>query len=245
MYSSILLIILNILCIYLLNKKYKNKNINEYSKEKIKFYKKKLKSLISTLNISYLLIYICYFILLALNNTFKMPEICLFIVNMILYTTLLLKCKIGAYNGEIINKVLIGKQELMILLPIILIMTVEKINNYELSDIIMIILSILILISSVVIVILFFIENRGIIVYNVKEENYIQDIKFNNRIQVNKIFNAFIYIFAYIVFAYIRIPFQYLIYILIGVLLIIVINNKIKKITYQSDKLYKSVYIKK
>ena len=253
MYTSILLIIINVIAnlVIRINKKYEN----EYIKEKHIFYKLKTKILFRIINVSYLIINcINYGLLIMANKSISVVELVLSSIVILTYILLELyrpkKVKLELYEDKYINI-----KDILLVLSCIVIMTADKtklihINSYDndlldIASIVYFILSYLLIIGSLVILIVFLFKNKKIVKQSITSEEYIEDIHYSSKIQLNRITNYLIYIFAYLVFIFIQIPYVYIFYILVFFVLLYVIYKKYLKIKTQNDKLYKAVSIAK
>ncbi len=253
MYASIVLIIFNIIInIYI---RTKTKNGNDYIKEKNSFLKLKTKIINRIINISYLLINSIHYILLIIEkNNLPILEIILSVIALITYLTIeiyqLKKIEYKLYEDKYIKA-----KEVLLILSSIVIITSDKtkgiqsnINNNKLIDLISLIffaLSFILILLSIVYIVLFLINNKQIVKHSITQEEYLEDINYSTRIQLNKTTNYIIYIFAYLVFVYINIPYIFILYIIIFLVLVLIINKKYNKIKNQNEKLYKTVAIAK
>jgi len=77
------------------------------------------------------------------------------------------------------------------------------------------------------------------------EDDYLKDVKFVKKLLLKNLTNIFLIMMIFILLIYINLPFAWLGYIFIEVMLLSFLINKIKKFKYQSDKLTKTVYILK
>lgn len=134
---------------------------------------------------------------------------------------------------------------LLTISSIILMQRVGGINNSEY----LLIIYTLTLIFSLTIFINFIkllINNKNIIRFNPKrEEDYLEDIRFSNKIYLKNIINYVAFIFIYILIIFVNLPYSWIIYILICSILLYTLLDKIKKFKHQSNKLIKTIYILK
>ncbi len=121
---------------------------------------------------------------------------------------------------------------------------VEDIGNINIS-ILFCILTVALILSEFFSFISFLNKSKNIVCIHVKTEDLISNIKFANKIEIDKIGNYLIFALIYILIIYADLPFAYIIHILISILLIAIVIKKKRKIEKESSSLYKSVTIAK
>lgn len=245
MYSYILLILFNIIVFYYLKKKIDTDN--SYTKERVMYQKIKIKKITQIINISSIFISIIFYLVFFLNNyELNIIDILLFVVAILSYIIIELNIKKIDKRFKFIDKKLMDKKDYLIICSSLVILLSGRITlKYDNLDIILYIIMSLIIIISLWFILSLLMANKDKVCYRIKQEEYLEDIKFNNKIEISKTFNYFIYIFSFIIFVYIRFPFIILFYILIAIILFYVILKKSKKIKVISDKLYKTITITK
>lgn len=243
MYVNIILILLNIFMIYYL--KLRIKCNNEYSKEKVCYIKKKLKSIFNIININAIVLNLMYFILLLINNLdVNIIDLIIFILVIITYFILFKSTKLNKRLKLFDNNTL-NIKDYLIILSICSLFCVARINNSYNIDFIYGFIAFIFFIISSVIDLYYLVKNKEYTCFSCKNENLIIDVKFYNKIQISKIFNYIIFITSFIVFVFIRIPYIYIFYILILITLALLIYKKVKKIKSESKRLYNAVTITK
>lgn len=242
------IIIIYIILINLLKKKEKKNDflVLERANNLIKLYK-----FIKFLNISIIIIdFIYYFVLFLLKNdinlTYCVINILLIITSIIYCLRLnrLIKNKKHNFNYIVLNEYEY-KYKLIyiynIILTLILYKRVGDINNLLIVNNSLLIFLILIVID-IIFLIKFLIKNKKIVCFSInKEKDYIENINFNSKIEFSNFYNYIIYISMYIILIYCDLPFAYLFYILVLVILLIIIKNKIVKIRQEQEKIYKNI----
>ena len=259
MVVSVFIILLNILFFFI----YKsfNKGDNDYSKEKNRFNRLRLKYIFRYINIGYLIIYLIHLILILLNVGVTNIEyyyiyLILFLLDIISYIFLEYLTKNRKQKFKIIDKKILDNRSILLIISTYILFIIEKVTfNYkEVGDnaqkihnflinyhLILRVLCVLIILYSFRYIINIIVNNKELCRYTYNNDDYLEDAKFYSKIDIKKGFNQFIYIAAYIIFFYINIPFIYIFYILVVLILIYLISRKIKKIAFESDKLYKTI----
>lgn len=241
MVSYILLMLLNISFIYILNK---HEEIdNDYTKEKNLFYKLKYTIILRIINIFSITYNIILNIILHLDNIISKIDIALFLMAIASYIIFELSIKQKTKRFKLIDKKIINNIDILTISSLFVVIVSGRITDNSDINIFLYLINFLIIVLSITILIKEIIKNKENTCITAKIEEYLKDIKFTSKIELNKIFNYVIYIFAFVMFVFIRIPYIFVIYILVGILIIIAIIKKIKKIENQSDKLYKSITI--
>ena len=244
----LIIIIIYIILINLFKKKSKNYSFSTIEKENnlIKLYK-----FIKLLNISIMLIdFVYYFILFLLKDDINLIYFVTNILLIVLSIIFDLKLNILVKNiKNNFNYVLLNEYEhkyrlifiYNIIISLVLYKRVGDINNFLILTNSFFILSILIIID-IVFLIKFMIINKKNVCFNIdKEKDYIENIEFKAKIEFSSFYNYIIYILIYIILIYCNIPFAYLLYSLISLILLIVIKNKISKLCLEQKKLYQNV----
>ncbi len=259
MFVSILIIILNIL-FYFLYKSF-NKGDNDYSKEKIRFNKLRLKYIFRYINIGYIIIYLIHLVFILLyvgitNIEYYYIYFILFSLDIVSYIILEYLTKQNKQKFKLIDKKLIDNRISLLVIAIYILFIIEKVTfNYnEVGDsaqkihnfllnyhLIIRIICVLIILYSFRYIIDILVKNKDYCNYTYDKEYYLEDIKFYSKIDIKRGVNHLIYIAGYILFFYINIPFIYIFYLLLAIFLIYLIYRKIKKISFESDKLNKTI----
>ena len=259
MYISIFMILFNLFCLYIF-RNIKPGN-SDYSKEKNRFYKLRLKKFIRYVNLGYIIIYLLHYIIIAYFVNISSINLIniylvLYFLNILVYSFFEYSTNMRNFRFKIIEKELLNTKSILLIISFYILFIIEKVSydytlkgdnllerhnfllNYNLS---LRILTAVIVFSTLIYVIKLLINNKEYCSYTYNKEYYLEDAKFYNRIDIKKGFNHFVYLTAYIVFFYINIPFIYIFYILFILLMIYLIKRKIKKINNESDKLYKQI----
>ena len=259
MYISIFMIFFNLFCLYIF--KSIKSGPNEYTKEKNKFYKLKLKNFLRIVNIGYIIIYLLYYLIIACFVRLDSVELIsiyliLYALNIIEYLFVEYSTKMKNTRFKLIDKKTIDNKSIILVICFYILFIVEKVSyNYYLEgeniqarhdfifnyNLFTRIIATFIIFSTLIYIIKLLLDNKEYCAYNYNKELYLSDAKFYNRIDIKKGFNHLVYLTAYIVFFYINIPFIYIFYILMVLLLIYLIKRKIKKIHNEGDKLYKTI----
>ncbi len=263
MYISIFMILFNIFCLYIF--KSIKSGENDYSKEKNRFYKLKIKHFLKCANIGYIIIYLIYYSLIYIFvglscMDFLYINLLLFILNIVVFITVDGLLKIKSNRFKLIDKKVIDNKSKLLLICLYILFMIEKVSyNYTLTgedivskhnflfnhNLFLRIITTFIIFSTITFIINLLINNKEYCTYTYNKEHYLDDAKFYNKIDIKKGFNHLVYLTAYIVFFYINIPFIFIFYILLIGFLIYLIKRKIKKINNESDKLYKSISLLK
>lgn len=240
MYSYILLIFLNILFINYLNKK--NNTDNLYTKEKNRFYKIKIKLLASIINVFNIILgFLSYTVLLLNKDKISIIDLILFITSILLYILIEFN-KIKDKRFKLIDKKLFELKDILyVIIPMVILLSGRIPYLNDQYDIVIYILMSLFILIGFYPVLSLLLANRRYLCYTASIEDYFKDIKFYKKIQLSNFINYLIYISAFIMFVFIRIPYIYLFYILLALILFLVIKKKAKKISIISDKIYKSI----
>ena len=207
--------------------------------------KEKLIKLINFANINVITINLLYYLIAFIYKlNINYIDLSFLIINIISYIPIALLKKKNK-RKEVINEEekTINYMFKLSILSYILIQRVGDIGKLNIAIYIysLIIVFIAILISKII---KFLINNKHIVVFKENEQkDYLNDIKFNTKIIINKFYNYIIYILAYILFIYIKFPYYYIIYPTILIISLYIIYKKIKKIKNQSKKLYHNISI--
>ena len=243
MITNILLIVINILFICIFNKKIKPNN--DYEKERNSFNKYKYKIILSVINILNILINISLIIEGFINNTTDIIYNILFATSFISFIIMLYIIKTRKMKYKLIDKKLINRFDILTILSAFIIPLSETIEKETNLKSIFIVIIFLILLTGITILILKLIKNKKYVGISKDPSDYIEDIRFTYKIELNQIINYIIYISFFVIFVYIRIPYAYILYILIALILILHTKKKIKKIANETDRIYKSITIAK
>lgn len=256
MYISIFIFFINIFVFYILNKRIKSEN--DYNKEKIIFYKLKIKKINRIINIGYIVINCVYYIIIMLSINFDnylLMYLIFFLLSISSYIFVELKTNIKRNRLKLIDKKIINKKDYMCIICFLILFVTEKTSiNYNITNIdmenfintfnmIIYCIGILLIMISLFLIINYSKKNSRYFRINNTTQDYLEDIGFYKKIEINKIFNHVIYITAYIVFFYANIPYIFIFYIVTLLVLIYFMYNKIKKIKNESSRVYKSVTI--
>ena len=262
MYIAIILLLFNLLMVYLYysNKVYSN---NDYSKEACRLNKLKIKYLIRFINIGYILIFAINLIILsvAVNITYiadKLPKFLFLSINMLIYIIFEISTKTNKKRFKIIDKKIMDSKMYLLIISFYVTYLIDKtlykfttisnINEYDFIlnyyTVLKIIISIIIM-TSLLFIVKLVVNNKDKCSYVYDNDSYLEDVRFYNKIDLKNFFNYFLFAMAYVVFFYINIPYVYIFYLVLLLILIIAILKKIKKISYESDRLYKTVTIVK
>lgn len=243
MYVNIILILFNVITFYYLKSKIKTDN--DYSKEKHYFIKKKVKNIFSFINIGGIFLNSLYFILLLIFGLdINIIDLVIFILLIFSYITLLGSVKLNKRLKLFDNNTLNLRDYLIIFSVYSLFCSTRLLQSNNINFIYGFSAFILFVLSSVV-DLYFLIKNKEYVCFSPKEDDMLIDIKFCDKIQLNKIFNCVIYITSFIVFVFVRIPYVFILYFLIILLLMLIIYKKSKKIEHESKRLYNAVTISK
>ena len=239
---SILFIIVNMLFPIFFNKKKKCEN--NYDKEKDIFVKNKLLRMLQYINIGALTVELLYIVIVLISETSDLIALGLLILHSISFVFLIFNAKRRKKRLTILDKKEFNLGDIIFILDIIIISLAERleygIHNYIFDFIIL-----LILLGTIVLLLLSFRGKNEFICYSIKEKDYLKDIKFANKIQLNKAIGYFVFITMYILFVLAKIDFIYILYIVVGLVLIKIIQNKIKKVGDQTERVYRSISIAK
>ena len=242
MIVTILIILTNIMfTLYLSSKKKKYKD--DYEKEKDYFVTKKIYKMIKCINICKLLVYALYITITLLSKYTAIIHIILGVLELLTFAFFLTNSNKVNKRLKIIDKKLFNNGDILFILGLTIISITENLNyngihNYlfEVINMILLLISLIILLSSLL-------SYKGYICYTAKEKDYLEDIKFATKIQINKIVNYFVYIVVYILFILVGIYYIYILYIVIALALLLIIKNKIEKIGQESNRLYQTITI--
>ena len=237
MFSNIFIILINILFLIFSNYKYKYEN--DYIKEKWIFYLMKIKRIISIINIANIVISCSYYFI----NGIEIIDVILFVVSLLLFALIIFNKFI--YEFKIIDKGLINNYDIMLSLSAISVLSAERFSHDYALNVIYFSLNMILIVTSIVLLIIKVIKYKEYVSFNSNDENFLSDIKFSLKVEINKLFDHVIYITAFIVFIFIRIPFIFIFYILLFLLLIYIIKKKIDKISNESKRIYKAITIAK
>ena len=263
MYVSIFMIFFNIF-IYFLIKKIKPGD-NDYIKEKNRFNKFKLKYLNRAVNIIYITINILYLIVILLFIGLDCIKdlylyLLLFALNILIFILVELLTNFKRKKFKLIDKKYFTPKEMILIITFTVLFIIEKtniefilvgentvdkhdfINNL---NVILNIFSFVVAIISVKYIISILIMNKNLCLYTYDKENYLEDIRFYNKIDLKRGVNHLIYLTAFVVFFYIKFPFVYIFYIVVILFLVYLISKKVRKISNESNRLYKAVTIAK
>lgn len=235
MISNICIIFINIFFILYINHK-KNYD-NKYEKEKDFFYKRKIKAILTITNIIYIILNVCNLITCYYKKSIDTIDIITFSIFFLSF--ILVELTNTKYNFKILNKKILNKYDILIILSLASLICGEKISKNE----IFFFLGILFIVIGILLIAYKYIKYKEYVVLNIKQEDYLEDIKFSNKLELNKIFNYVIYITAFIVFIYINIPYIFILYIIVDLILILVAYKKAKKIENESFRIYRSITI--
>ena len=244
MVVSILIVFFNLLFLFFYSNK-KKKYDNDYLKDKDRFIKRKLYMLLFIINISNIITNIAFICLALSNNYLNIINTITAIIQLLSFLPLLSAFKKYNKKTKIINKKLFNNGDIIFILLTTVLSLIEMfdfngIHNYYFEFTCLIILLIELVILSINLLSL-----SGYICFSVKGQDYLEDIKFANKIQINKIINYFVYIISYILFILTNLPYIYILYAIIILLIFYVLKNRIKKVGGQSDKLYRCITIAK
>ncbi len=240
MYSNIIITLINVL---LFLYKDKSKNDNEYTKEKKYYYQEKEKKIIKIANIFNVIINVIAIIIMLLNSI-KLDII--YIITLMIYLISFIIISLKKEHKKrlkIINKKYITISDIAIILSSIIFIIACHTNIANNNGLLFVALGLILILIYIGFLIYIIIKEKKYTCYNSSEEDYFLDIKFTKKIELNKTVNYVIYIFTTILFVLIKIPYMFILYILVEILLIYIINKKYKKIINQSDKLYKKISI--
>lgn len=245
MYGYIFIIVINILLYYYIKRKLFTDN--PYTKERVIFDKKKIHYILRIINIFNIIFNgLLYIILLLNNSSISLIGLLLYITSIISYIIIEIDNEYKKVKFKLIDKKIITKSEVMYILSLIVILISCHISPKTTQlDLILCIVVFLIILASLVSVLRVLMQNKDILCFSPNEGDYLEDIKFTKKIELNKVFNYTIYILAFIMFVYIRIPYIFILYILIALILLYYIYKKAKKIESQSSRVYKSITIAK
>ena len=259
MYVSTFMILFNLILLFIF--KSIKSGTNDYNKEKNRYYKLRIKHILRYINIGYILIYLLHFLIITCSIGISCIDhlsisLGLYILNALLYIILENIMKIKSTKFKLIDKKILDNKSILLIISFYILFIIEKvgyiynykeesivgdydfINNY---NIILKILSVIVITTSLFYIINLLLKNKEYCSYSYDKDSYLQDIKFYSKLDIKKSFNYIIYLLAYVIFFYINIPFIYFFYIALILLLIYLIKRKIKKISNESDRLYKSV----
>ena len=233
---------------------FKFKNIKrdvKYFELKINSDRRKLINYLNSANSVLILVNIIYFILfLILKINISVLDIIFFIIHIISFV-LFLSSKNGNKFRKSDKKVINDDSKILYFLislisySLIILQRVGELSETYYSFIMYLIAAILIL-TSFGVVVRVLIKNKRVVGFKYKiEDDYLKDVKFIKKLLLKNLTNIFLIMMIFILLIYINLPFAWLGYIFIEVMLLSFLINKIKKFKYQSDKLTKTVYILK
>ena len=261
MYISIFMIFFNIF-IYFLIKRIKSRD-NDYIKEKNRFNKFKLKYLNRAVNIIYITTYILYFIVILLFVGIDYIKdlylyLLLFALDILIYIFIEYLTNFKRNKFKLIDKKYFNAKEKILLITFTVLFIIDKTNieyktvgekaleNHDFINnfnVILNIISFVIAVFAFKYIIKILLNNKNLCLYTYNKDNYLEDIKFYNRIDIKRGVNHLIYLTAFIVFFFIKFPFIYIFYIVVILYLMYLISKKVRKISNESDRLYKAVTI--
>lgn len=261
MYISIFMIFFNIF-IYFLIKRIKSGD-NDYIKEKNRFNKFKLKYLNRAVNIIYITTYILYFIIILLFVGIDYIKdlylnLLLFALDILIYIFIEYLTNFKRNKFKLIDKKYFNAKEKILLITFTALFIIDKTNieyktvgekaleNHDFINnfnVILNIISFVIAVFAFKYIIKILLNNKNLCLYTYNKDNYLEDIRFYNRIDIKRGVNHLIYLTAFIVFFFIKFPFIYIFYIVVILYLMYLISKKVKKISNESDRLYKAVTI--
>lgn len=242
MYFNVILILFNILTLYYLKSKIKSDN--DYSKEKQYFTKKKVKNIFNFINIGCIILNSLFFILLLVFGlNINSMDLVVFVITVISYV-MLFSVKLNK-RLKLFDKHTFNLKDYLIIFSVYSLFCSTRLNYTNNIDFIFGFLAFIFFVLSSVVDLYYLIKKKEFTCFSPKESDMLVDIRFCNKLQINKIFNCVIYITAFIVFVYIRIPYVFVFYILLLLLFMLIIYNKSKKIGNESKRLYNAVTISK
>ena len=260
MYVSIIMIVFNIVMLFAFNS-IKNGE-NDYIKEKKRFNKIRIKYLNRYINIGYIVIFILHLFTLmmfaSINDIYNLYlYLILFAGSIFTYIFFEYSTNLRNRKFKFIDKKILNNKDHILIVMSYIFFILEKIkieysfegessalDHYEFIKNYNLILKLIcaaIIVYTTKYLINLLGKNRNICTYSYVDDYYYEDISFYGRIDLKKGFNHLLYLAAIGVFYYINIPFIYIFYIVLSLLLIIWIIKKYKKIVYESDRLYKSI----
>ena len=243
MFSYIFLITLNILSLFfIISRREKG---NNYENEKSDFFKEKLFLIVSLTNIiSFILNGLAYLTLFIYKENIDFIDFLFFLVSFLSFFIIISFYKKPRKRYKFFNDKIISLFDILLIISFSLINSLSLVEYEFFSFIIFILCSIISFISLIIIFILLK-KNRGYVCFSANNDEYLEDIKFYTKLQVNRGYNYILFLLAYIVFVFIRIPYIYIFYVFIVFLLFIISYKKYMKIYNLSNKLYNIVTIAK
>ena len=246
--AYIILSLINICSITFLDKKKVKKDV--YSYENYQYILKHVDKVVMISNIFCIIINLFYLISLLMGN------IGINIINLVFFVLLCVTfiCYLSRRQiAYISNYILLGKKKnnkiTYIIINNILILLIcsriENISDFSLFLYAVDIVLFLLTICNFIILFMLLYKNKNILSFTSKESDYLTDIKYYKKIELNKILNYIILIIVYILIFCVNFPYLIFINIFIIVLFFIVIFKKIKKIDFQFSKLYRNISILK
>ena len=243
MLSYIFLIILNIISFYFITNKSEQKNA--YEIEKKVFLTKKIFLIVFLVNIiSFILNGFAFIVLFIYKESIFFIDFLFFLLSFFSFIIITFSYKKPKKGYRLISDKLINSFDTLIIFSFSLIINLS-LFKYEFLSFIVSILCFFIILSSLIIIFIQLKKNREYICITANNDEYLEDIKFYNKLQINRGYNYILYLLAYIVFVFIRIPYVYLLYVLIAFFLLFISYRKYKKISNLSNKLYNIVTIAK
>ena len=241
--SYIFLIILNIISFYFITNKSEQKNA--YEIEKKVFLIKKIFLIVFLVNIiSFILNGFAFIVLFIYKESIFFIDFFFFLLSFFSFIIITFSYKKPKKGYRLISDKLINSFDTLIIFSFSLIISLS-LFKYEFLSFIVFILCFFIILSSLIIIFIQLKKNREYICITANNDEYLEDIKFYNKLQINRGYNYILYLLAYIVFVFIRIPYVYLLYVLIAFFLLFISYRKYKKISNLSNKLYNIVTIAK
>lgn len=233
---------------------FKFKNIKrdfKYFDLKINSDRRKFFNYLNNSNIILILVNVIYFMLfLILKIKISIIDIILFITHIISFLLFLSSKngnKLRKSNKNIIND---DSKALYFIVSLITYSSIVLQRVGELSEtyysFIMYLIAVILTFISLGVVVNVLVKNKRVVGFKYKiEDDYLKDIKFVKKLLLKNLTNIFLIMILFILIIYINLPFAWLGYVLIEVMLLYFLVNRIKKFKYQSDKLTKTVYILK
>ena len=231
MITTIIIVILNLLFFFVYPKKKKSYN-NDYIKDKYIFIRKKVFKMLMFTNIINVIAYIIYLTIYLYDNDIELYG--LIAIGVQLLTVLPILKDIKKYNkkNKIIEKKDINTGDILLLISIFMVSFIEKINSSYIYFIDVI--GTILLVISLILITIEIIKLKNYVCYSAKEDNYLPDIGFTKKIELNKVINYFIYILIFILFILIKFNYAYMI---IAIVLSLFAYNTFDKIKIMSKSL--------
>ena len=242
MITTIILIIINLLFI-LSYPKEKKQYDNEYSKNKYIFNRKKIFYLLFVINIINFLIYLLYSIAYKVFDNFAIIKPITMGIQLLSFVPLVMNAKRYNKPVKLINKPIFNDGDILFIVATAIISAADKSLLYAIYDQFYDIANIILLIVGLIFIIKKIFKSGREICYSIKEKDFLPDIRFARKLEINKIINCFVYVTLYILLVLAKINYAYIGFAIILLFMTYYLVLRIKRVGEIANKTTQTVNI--